>query len=120
MGQHGHQGAWLQQCQVSCTAPGQDAGTGSFFPRSSHRRPGTPSPRRAKPTKAKRPPGGLRRPPGGLRRPGGRQQEGGGGCSGAGELGREARCGGSRGSARGSCGVRTGAPARLPSAPAVL
>lgn len=113
MGQHRHQGAWLQQCQVSCTAPGQDAGTGSFFPRSSHRRPGTPSPRRAKPTKAKRPPGGLRRP-------GGRQQEGGGGCSGAGELGREARCGGSRGSARGSCGVRTGAPARLPSAPAVL
>lgn len=113
MGQHGHQGAWLQQCQMSCTAPGQDAGTGSFFPRSSHRRPGTPSPRRAKSTKAKRPPGGLRRP-------GGRQQEGGGGCSGAGELGREARCGGSHGSERGSCGVRTGAADRLPSAPAVL
>lgn len=113
MGQQGRQGAWLQRCQMSCTAPGQDAGTRRFFPRSSHQRQGTPSPCCAKPTKAKRPPGGLRRL-------GGRQQEGGGGCSGAGELGREARCGGSRGSERGSCGVRTGAADRLPSAPAVL
>lgn len=84
-------------------APGQDVGAGRFSPAVPNKGRGPP----ARTTPGPPRPNGL---PGGSGGSGeGRallsQQEGGGGCAGAGELGWGERCGGSRGSERGFCGL---------------